>query len=744
MMRWLYFIVLLTLSLFTEASLPSGIIRGKVFDNNTLEPLPGVSILFKRNQGTTTDANGYYIIRIQPGHVNIHFQHIGYEPIIKSLNINSNDTIELNIGLELHSTEINQLVISASKVEQKISELTVSMSVIEPKLLSSNHITDATVLINKTSGVEVLDGQASIRGGSGFSYGAGSRVLMLIDGLPVLSADAGDIKWYSLPLENISQIEIIKGASSVLYGSSALNGVINFRTSDAKDKPETKFFVETGIFDKPQQKKWVWWSTPRSFSTASLSHLKKYGNTDIGFSSHFQLDNGYRKLNDEKLGRVGIRIRQHNQKVDGLTYGLNINSNLVNKTDFILWEEAEYGALKQSETTAIEMSAFFLTLDPYISFKKKDRLTHDLRIRLQSIQNDFPTASNNNSTARSLFSEYQFWYKASDFMNINAGILQYSSQIISEFYGNHNGQNYAGYSQLNMNPHNRLKVVAGARFEYNALDDIYDKPVVLFRAGINYRVKDYTFFRASFGQGYRYPSIAEKHASTTLGAVRIFPNPFIKAESGWNSELGIKQGILTSSINGMVDVALFYSQNKDMIEYVFGVYPGGLGFRATNIEYSRVYGGEIEFNLNFNIGKFQNYVKGGYVFMYPVEYNPYTNKNTDVFLKFRRKHSGKVSINSSIRKIEFGLDFYSKSRILEIDDVFVNPETREIILPGFYDYWVENNNGYALLDLNTSYRVNQKFMVSFVIKNIGNTEYMGRPGDIMPHRNFSIRLTGKL
>ncbi|MCK7529808.1 MAG: TonB-dependent receptor plug domain-containing protein [Marinilabiliales bacterium] len=47
------------------------------------------------------------------------------------------------------------------------------------------------------------------------------------------------IKWNFLPLENLSQVEIIKGASSVLYGSSALNGVINFRTADASNIPLT-------------------------------------------------------------------------------------------------------------------------------------------------------------------------------------------------------------------------------------------------------------------------------------------------------------------------------------------------------------------------------------------------------------------------------------------------------------------------------------------------------------------------
>ena len=72
------------------------------------------------------------------------------------------------------------------------------MDVLKKDDFLKTHITDAQELINKTSGIEVMDGQASIRGGSGFSYGVGSRVLALIDGLPVLSPDAGNIKWQFL------------------------------------------------------------------------------------------------------------------------------------------------------------------------------------------------------------------------------------------------------------------------------------------------------------------------------------------------------------------------------------------------------------------------------------------------------------------------------------------------------------------------------------------------------------------
>ena len=64
-----------------------------------------------------------------------------------------------------------------------------------------------------------MDGQANIRGGSGYSYGAGSRVMLLMDDLPILTGDVNEVKWNYLPVEIIGQVEVIKGASSALYGS---------------------------------------------------------------------------------------------------------------------------------------------------------------------------------------------------------------------------------------------------------------------------------------------------------------------------------------------------------------------------------------------------------------------------------------------------------------------------------------------------------------------------------------------
>ncbi len=228
--------------------------------------------------------------------------------------VNEGETTELDVRLDMKVSEMDQVVVSANRTEQKIAELSVSMDIIKTSFLSGNHITDAQELINKNPGIEVMDGQASIRGGSGYSYGAGSRVLALIDGLPFISADAGNIKWQFLPLENLSQIEIIKGASSVLYGSSALNGIINFRTADATNTPVTQFFAEAGIFGKPKNRDWIWWDTPRFFTNTSFSHLQKFGKTDLGISGNLTTDEGYRRLNGENLARINLEAEAFQQQ----------------------------------------------------------------------------------------------------------------------------------------------------------------------------------------------------------------------------------------------------------------------------------------------------------------------------------------------------------------------------------------------------------------------------------------------
>ena len=729
----------------TGAALPgnaqTGVtVSGTITDFHTREPLAGVYVVYGRQLGTISDEKGFYSFITAERRITVSFRFIGYEPAIREINLSQGEPVRLDIGMEMKLREIDQIVVSADRIEKRVAELSVSMNVVKPSVISQNHITEIQELINKVPGIEVMDGQASIRGGSGFSYGAGSRVLALIDGIPMLSADAGNIKWQYLPLENLAQIEIIKGASSVLYGSSALNGIINFRTADAENIPVTQFHTEAGIYGKPRNKDWVWWDTPRVFSNVSFSHLRKEGNTDIGAGANIFIDEGYRRLNGEKLARANLKIRHNSSRIEGLGYGVALNAGYNSKKDFVLWEDAETGALKQSPTTANEYRGTFLTVDPFISYKKTGRFRHDLRLRYQSTLNRLPDSEQNNSDANSLYAEYQLWYRLHDIADLTAGLSENYSVVKSNFFGDHTGFNMAAFTQVEIRPLDRLKAVAGVRLENYSLDGANSELVPIIRAGLNWQAAEMTFLRASFGQGYRYPSMAEKFAATTIGSIRIIANPGILSESGWSAEAGIKQGILIGNITGQADLSAFLIQNSNMIEYMFGAYPEGFGFMATNVEQSRVYGLEAELLLARTFGDLRTSMSGGYTYMYPVEFNKYTHQNTDTYLKYRRKHSGVLSLDAQMKRTSIGLSLYMRSKILNIDEVFITTP----ILPGFGGYWAGHNQGYATVDCNIGYMLNEKFTLSFAVKNITNTEYMGRPGDIQPQRSYSIRFSGRI
>ncbi len=744
---------LLVVCLFTASVtgvVAQAIVSGQVTTREGGEPLAGVYVIRGRGSGTVTDEKGLYHLSIPAGGVTLTFSYIGYTPVTRTLEAAAGrDTITLDIRLEQEAHSLDQVVVSADRMEQKRSDLTVSMDVIRSDYLFRTHITDAQELITKTPGIEVLDGQASVRGGSGFSYGAGSRVLALVDGLPMMSADAGNIKWHFLPLENLAQVEIIKGASSVLYGSSALNGVINFRSADASNVPLTTFFVEGGIFGAPSNRDWKWWDSPRLFANASFSHLQRKGNSDLSLGLSLSSGNGYRKYNSESLGRLSLRLKQHSSRVEGLSYGLSLSGGTTDRTDFVLWEEAERGALRQDTSTVARLHGWFFAADPFLSFTKRGHYSHDLKMRIQSSSNRFPVRSNNDSDALSLYSEYQFRYEFTGRFSLTGGLAGTTSIIESQFYGDHRGVNLAAFAQAEVRPVERLKLTAGVRLEKNILDSDPDRLVPVFRSGLNFQAAQHTFVRASFGQGYRYPSVAERHAATTLGSVRIFPSPAVRAESGWSAETGVMHGFRAGRIQGEADLSVFISQNSDMIEYLFGIHydpsdgTSGLGFKATNVEHSRITGSELELRLSRQIGKMSGMLTGGYTFIYPVEYNAATGRSTGTFLKYRRQHTAKLGLTLSSDRFEAGTDLYVRSKTLNIDDVFLNEATREEILPGFYDYWLDHNRGYLVADGSISYSLTASLKLSLAVKNITNTEYMGRPGDIQPHRNYSLRLSGR-
>ena len=126
---------------------------------------------------------------------------------------------------------------------------------------------------------------------------------------------------------------------------------------------------------------------------------------------------------------------------------------------------------------------------------------------------------------------YQYQKKLLKNSIFTVGATGKYTQSESEIYGKtyHYSSNGSIYSQFD-GKFDKLTVSVGGRWEANRLDaeDLDSRPVL--RTGLNYQLFDYTFLRASFGQGYRYPTIAEKYTITEVGILKIFPNE-LTAES---------------------------------------------------------------------------------------------------------------------------------------------------------------------------------------------------------------------
>jgi len=252
-----------------------GTVTGAVRDAASGEPMVAVNISADRRTGTISGQEGEFSLDLATGDHLIEFYYVGYQRVSREVTLNRGENIQLEIEMAVSSRMLDEVVVTAGKFEQKLSDVTVSLEVLKSHQLSNQNITSLDMILEKTSGISILNGQPSIRGGSGFSYGVGSRVLMLVDDMPMISGDAGDIKWSFMPVENINQVEVIKGASSVLYGSSALNGVINLRTRFPGNDPQTEVTLFGGMFMEPRRKEMVWWDRNPLFGGGILFPFKK-------------------------------------------------------------------------------------------------------------------------------------------------------------------------------------------------------------------------------------------------------------------------------------------------------------------------------------------------------------------------------------------------------------------------------------------------------------------------------------
>ncbi len=789
---YLPFLFLLIFSSFLLVA-QDAVLNGKAYDKQTGEGLVGATIILEDNSGTSTDIEGKFSIKVPPGEHDILCHIIGFETRSAHVILKPNETKTIEFALPPITTQLKTVVVSASRFKQELSDVTVSMELLKPKIIENKNTYNMETIMDQVPGVNIMDGQANIRGGSGFSYGAGSRVLVLVDDLPMLAADAGDVKWNFLPVENLEQIEVLKGASSALFGSSALNGVINIRTSYPKDKPETRINVFHGIYCDPVRKDSTgnkrdstghimkplrWWGEVNPMYTGmNFYHMRKIRNFDLVVGGNTFSDQGYREGETEQRFRGNFNTRYRFKKIRGLNAGFNVNAQKNTGAIYLLWANADSGAYRPMggvDTPATSLSRYItgrLNIDPSIIYYTKKGGKHSLRGRYYNTTNRNDTKQ--ESIADLYYSEYQYQKLYLNDFSITMGVAYAKSVIKSELYSDHEEINLAGYTQMDKK-YKRLILSLGIRGEYYKIDtvktssEIYLGPDTttfpfhpVFRSGVNYKLAKSTYIRASFGQGYRFPSIAEKYVNTSIGSsLRLFPNPDLTEEMGWSCEVGLKQGFKIQDWSGYIDVAGFWTEYKNMIEFAFGLYnpdtvtvtlfniSDWLGFQAQNVGRAQIKGLDFTLAGQGQIGQFGVSILAGYTYMYPLNLNNdslYLITKSDSasnMLKYRFNHLAKADLQVDYKKWSVGWSMRYNSVMTNVDAIFERPIVgNTYITPGVEEYRKEHNKGDVVFDMRISCQVGKESKIALISNNILNREYMGRPADMQPPRTVAIQYT---
>jgi iron complex outermembrane receptor protein len=603
----------------------------------------------------------------------------------------------------------------------------------------------------------MINGQANIRGGSGFSYGAGSRVMVLFDDMPFLQMDVGSANWGDLPLEAVGQIEVVKGASSALYGSSALNGIIHFRSQRAGSKPVTNLFASYTSYLDPNEPKYKWWDetyTPRRFNIGG-SHISKISNKlTLAANGFYTNTDSYNKDTYERQCRGGVNLRY--AASDRLSFGVNSLLNINKKSDFFIWKNALRGIYTPFDGTITSGNRNRFNLDPYIHYNTKSGFVHKLNTRYYYVNNQ----NNNNQSNQSnnYFAEYSVAKAYEDKkLYLVAGIMNNITDAEAELF---DGKSYlyrntAGYLQADKKIGERLSLSAGFRYEFNKQNSPDSIPgfkipegkvtdgQLITRLGLNYKLSEYSGVRFSYGQGYRYPTITERFIKTSFGGFNIVPNPLLKPEYGWSIEAGIKQGFKVSAFKGYLDLSAFNSEYEDMIEFTF--LTRDLAFRPINIGNTRITGYEASVNGQFQIWKIPITLLTGYTYIDPIYKN--FNENPDIrenisttenVLKYRSKHQFKLDVEASYKFISLGFSSQYNSHMINIDGRFEEP-LEGVDLFAIQAFRRLNNKGYNLLDGRLSFKLKEA-KLSLLANNLKNIAYTVRPGLLEAPRNVSVRL----
>jgi len=797
MKRFCIFIFLLMGTLAMQAQISIKLIDS---ENNTAITDAFIYNL-QRTKTTTSGQNGKVLLTEFSLDDTVYIQHASYTPILLAIkDIKQKDA---EIRMKRNLIPLSQIVISANKWEQDRSEVPNKIATITQSEIAFENPQTAADLIGETN--EVFIQKSQMGGGSPMIRGfSANSVLIVVDGVRMNNAmfRSGNLQnIINIDPNTISNAEVIFGPGSVIYGSDALGGVMDFHTIGIQLSDEGSYFKSnfmgryastnmerTFHFDATYAgKKWGGLSsiTYSGFSDLRMGNNGRdsYERTDyqdfidgkdttiVNSNPNIQKFSGYEQLN--LLQKVRFRP---NKNLD-FSYTFQFSSTtdiprydrLIQKSDGNLkYGDWYYGPQKWmyhkfttdiKKGTALYSSARINLAYQYFEESRHDRKYGKSNLRSRTEKLDLFTL--NIDFEKKLSSHFNLFYGIDGaYNNIRSEGLEmdiYSGETTATATRYPDSTNHYGtaaaYGSLKFRPSKKITLLAGIRYSYVSMlsrfkkHTFYDFPfedISLNTGALNgslglvYSPVESWQINTNLSSGFRAPNLDDiAKIFDSEPGNVIVPNKDLKPEYAYNADLRFLKKI---GENSEVSLSFFYTWIKDVMvrrDYTFN----GMD--------SIMYDGELS--------KVQALVNGGSGYIYGGSFSAKANINAHFSLKsFLTYQYGRDEDELPLRHVSplFGstaLMYTYKKITAEIyanyngEISYDNLALSERDKPYMY---AEDENGqpfapaWATLNAKAEYAFTNELSVSLGIENILDNRY--RPyssGIVAAGRNviFSIR-----
>ena len=498
-------------------------VRGCVTDSATGEPLAGATLRLaeSRGTGTVSDEKGVYRFRIPDGSAYIlEVSYMEYEP--QQRRIPASGAVELDFRLKARANGLQTVVVTGTRSPKLLKETPIVTRLISEEEIRQLDAPDVQeVLQTELPGIEfsyAMNQQLSLNM-SGFG---GNSVLFLVDGERLAGETLDNVDYSRLNMDNVSRIEIVKGAASSLYGSNAVGGVVNLISRDNTEPWSLRLQSRYGSHNDRRMGGSFGFRAGRFGSMTHLEHaacdaitLKNEGDYQTIYAWHtwnFKEKATWRPNDKVSLtGKAGCFFRERESQPQSAERYRDFSGSL--KGDF-----------RFNAANSMELS---YTFDQYD--KSDYSLTEGLDVR------DY---SNVQHSLRTLychtFRQKHLLTVGGDFLNDCLMSYQFSDK------GTRRQQTADGFVQYDWNPTRRFNLISALRYDaYSEAGVSHLSP----KLGLMYRWEHFSL-RASYADGFRAPTLKEMYMRFNMANLfMIYGNAGLKAENSHNFSLSAEYSL---------------------------------------------------------------------------------------------------------------------------------------------------------------------------------------------------------